>query len=170
MRHRPAGEGVGGGARRDNPLRIGRRVAVAMGAVCADWSGRVSVVAGQIPGAGQVRGAGWGGRETPEVTRGSAPLSAAPLLPAPGTAGGSTWDAEGSRERAPFPRGILGNMDFAALGLCVSALGSFRTPPCPCRDARGSVARSEGRGSTAVWKSPVLLSFILPHSFNLFFF
>lgn len=61
-------------------------------------------------------------------------------------------------------------MDFAALGLRVSELGSFPTPPCPCRDARGSVARSEGRGSIAVWKSPVLLSLILPHPFNFYFF
>lgn len=48
-----------------------------MGAVRADWPGRVSVVAGQIPGAGQVRGATRGGRETPGVTRGSAPFCAA---------------------------------------------------------------------------------------------
>lgn len=73
MQHRPAGEGVGGGARWGSPPRIGRCVAVVMGAVRADWPGRVSVVAGQIPGAGQVRGAGRGGRETP----GSAPVPAA---------------------------------------------------------------------------------------------
>lgn len=46
---------------------------MAMGAVRADWPGRVSVVAGQIPGAGQARGAARGGRDS----AGSAPGAAA---------------------------------------------------------------------------------------------
>lgn len=72
-----------------SPSLIGRRVAMVMDGVHADWPGRVSVVAGQIPGAGQVRGAGRGGRETPGGAAGAAPRS-------PGTAAGSTQRAEGS--------------------------------------------------------------------------
>lgn len=124
-----------GGARRESPLPIGRRVAVAMGAVRADWPGRVSVVAGQIPGAGQVRGAGRGGRRPPGW-----PAAPHPLIHRfpPRHGPWSTRDAEGSR-------------DFAVLGLRVSEPGSFSAPP-----SLPAVPRSEGRGSAAVWKAPVL--------------